>query len=177
MRQAQLLECAITAFAQNGIERAVHADVAALSGVSTPTVFKYFATREVLVAAVLGEIERRILSLLARVPTAPQSDPQNRVRALATVVDQLCAQTPDQMKVALSWSVAFTAVRPRYLAFQETCLDLMQQRISDVAEDRTDARILLGAAIALTQMSLDGTDAEVRERFVARLGLMIQAVP
>jgi len=106
MRQAQLLECAITAFAQNGIERAVHADVAALSGVSTPTVFKYFATREVLVAAVLGEIERRILSLLARVPTAPQSDPQNRVRALATVVDQLCAQTPDQMKVALSWSDA-----------------------------------------------------------------------
>ncbi len=52
-RRMQLLEHAICAFADAGIERAAHADVAGRAQVSTPTVFKYFPTRDALVDAEL----------------------------------------------------------------------------------------------------------------------------
>lgn len=172
-RQAQLLDCAITAFAVSGIERAVHADVAELAKVSTPTVFKYFPSRDALVEGVLDEAERRVLELVAAVPKATETDPRDRVKALAMAVDHLCTGSPDLIKVMLSWSVAFTAVRPRYLEFQDKCLSLLQQRVSSAQGDRTDARILLGASFLFMQMHFDKSEPEVRDRFVARMGDLI----
>jgi TetR/AcrR family hemagglutinin/protease transcriptional regulator len=173
-RRVQLLDCAMTAFAEAGIERAVHADVAALAGVSVPTVFKYFPTRDKLVDAVLDEVETRILQLIEAVPTATGGERTDQIRQLAYVVEQLCQHAPDLMKVALSWTVAFSSVRPRYLAFHDKSLTLLQKRISGPKDDRTDARILTGAAFLFMQMYFDGSAPDIRERFVTRLSELMR---
>jgi len=168
-REAQLLTCALTAFAQAGIERAVHADVAALAGVSVPTVFKYFPTRDALVDAVLSRIETEVFALLKSFPENTAASPGQTVKLLAAGVNAMCENTPDLVKTLLSWSVAFSSVRPRFLVFQDECLTLVQARLSTRSQDRSDARILLGAAFLYEQMYFDGSTADVRQRYVERM--------
>lgn len=60
-RRAQLLACAMKIFAEKGIGQANHTDLAEMAGVSVPTTFHYFPTREDLSAVVIGEVTRFLL--------------------------------------------------------------------------------------------------------------------
>ena len=64
-RRAQLLECALAAFAEHGVARATHSHVAERAGVSVPAVHSYFRTRDDLVAAVLSEVEAYLLEIVS----------------------------------------------------------------------------------------------------------------
>jgi len=168
-RHLQLLDFAVQAFASAGIERAVHADVAALAGVSTPTVFKYFPTRDALVDEVLERVETTITALINQIPAESELSVAEMLRLFAAALDQLCDTRPDLMKVALAWSVAFSSVRNRYIAFQEKQLDMLQVRLGQSEHGRSDARILMGVALLYTRMNFDGTSEDVRRRYVDRL--------
>ena len=174
-RHAQLLHFAISAFAENGIERAVHADVAKRAGVAVPTVFKYFPTREALSDAVLGHVETRIMELLALVPKTDTINPGQSIHILAKGLDAISQADPDFVKVCLGWSVAFSATRDRYLAMQQRILDEVQLRISGNTDDRSEARILYGSALLYLQMQFDGSLDDVKQRFVNRMADMRDA--
>lgn len=176
-RKAQLLDHAVSAFATSGIERAVHADVAARAGVSTPTVFKYYPTRDALVDAVLDRIETRTMDLFSKIPEDAGLSAFEMTQSLAKAVEHLCQTEPDLMKVGLAWSVAFSSVRERYLAFQNMQLDMLQARISRAEADRSDARIMLGAALLFIRMQYDGTSEDVRQRYVNRMGEIWESAP
>ena len=176
-RRAQLLDMAVSAFAASGIERAVHADVAALAGVSTPTVFKYFPTREALVSAVLDRIEVTITELILHVPDGAGLSAGDMASRLEAALDDLCTKQPDLMKVVLAWSVAFSSVRERYVVFQEHKLDMFHARIAHTGADRTDSRILLGMALLYIRMHFDGSTEDVRRRFVNRLVQLLESAP
>src|SRR5215510_2353636 len=62
-RRAQLLICALRVFARRGLGEARHGEIAKEAGVSVPTVFFYFPTRNELVNAVLDEVERFYIEL------------------------------------------------------------------------------------------------------------------
>ena len=128
-RRAQLLACAMQAFAAEGLSRAGHGQVAEIAGVSVPTVFHYFPTRDALVDAVLDEVERFFTELAQRVHGRSDG-------ARARLVDHGLAFLASadthaaHIRVWLDWSTAIREhVWPRYLAFQERLVRIVEKSI------------------------------------------------
>ncbi len=167
-RRAQLLEHAISAFADAGIERAAHADVAGRANVSTPTVFKYFPSREALVDAVLTEVERTFEELKNELAKLEAPTPK-LFHGLADALSELCLQRPDLMKVTLAWSVAFTPIRARYLTFTAQLTRRTLPITHPNAINDADKRLIFSAANAIISMHFDGTDPVARQDFVNRI--------
>ncbi|GGX68295.1 hypothetical protein GCM10011309_17590 [Litorimonas cladophorae] len=176
-RKAQLLQHAISAFAEGGIERAVHADVAQRAGVSTPTVFKYFPTREALVDAVLSQVEVKIFDLIKQVPNPTTLRREELMHEWALKLSALCETDPDIMKVLLSWSVAFSSIRGRYQAFENQKLAMMTSSMINPGPDKSDARILLGSAMLYIRLHFDGSPKDVRLRYADRMAQLVAAAP
>jgi TetR/AcrR family hemagglutinin/protease transcriptional regulator len=118
-RRAQLLQCAIAAFAEHGVARATHAHVADRAEVSVSAVHSYFRTREDLVAATLGAVETELMDIVL----ATDIENVEVEEALAAMVhgfDHAARTNPEAIKVWLDWSTGFRDdVWPRYLVMQE----------------------------------------------------------
>lgn len=168
-RRAQLLDHAISAFAEAGIERAAHADVAARAKVSTPTVFKYFPTREALVDAVLCEVEQTLENLQTHLPSNIILTSSELVRALSGILSELCDQRPDLIRVSLIWSVAFSPVRARYLSFESRLQAILSSLLHPETSDKSDSLILFATAKLFARMHFDETSAEVRRDYINRV--------
>jgi len=161
MRQAQLLECAVTAFANKGIGRAVHADVAELANVSVPTVFNYFRTREDLVDAVLTEVERFYLE----VATKAHNSGLGAVDALNEHGSQFVSAAIDHqqyVKVWLEWTSSLRDdVWPRYLVLHNRVINQIARSIQKGIDSgevtvgltaRELAMIFMGSAHTIAMM-------------------------
>lgn len=172
-RRAQLLDTAIAVFAEMGLERAGHGDIAKRASVSTATVFNYFPTRDALVRAVLSEIEILIDDLFARVPPESETAEQSML-AMAAGYAQLVRDNPNVAKTFLKWEVSFDPdIRPLYLEFQERNLDRLEAYVPKGPDRRTEARILYGSANMLATMGFDGTDPDVIQNYIRRLATML----
>ena len=174
-RKAQLLHHAMAAFAQAGIERAVHADVAARANVSTPTVFKYFPTRDALVDAILTEIEDAFTNLSGLKSSSMRLQPKELTHLFAGLISALCVNKPNLMKVGLMWSVSFSPIRERYKTFEDMKLDDLENHLSSVQMSRSDARIFFSSMNLLIRMHFDGTSSEARMRYINRLSEMFDS--
>jgi len=177
-RRAQLLASAVRVFATRGLGAARHADVAAEAGVSLPAVFFYFETRERLVAAVLDDVARHYLGMIAEA-LALDVPPRERLLAVARAFAESVERHPDHARVWLDWS---TAVRdelwPRYLRFQTRVLQALTRTIrtgqrrreirSDVAAGDA-ALVMYGAAYVVMQLQLRGATPARIARFVRNL--------
>ncbi len=175
-RRHQLLDCALHAFAEAGINRATHADVARLAAVSVPTVFVYFPTRDALVDAVLVEVARFLIDdVLMPVQTRDARTPELLVQ-VGLAFSEAVRTHPDHARVWLDWSTAFRRdVWPRYVEFQARVIELLKALVlrgkrdgSLVATlDADDAsRLLVGSAHMLAQMTCMGSDLRQIERFM-----------
>lgn len=171
-RRKQLLNCALSAYANLGVERAGHGDVAKLAGVSTATVFNYFATREILTDAVFSIIREKFLEVF-RVLPGDNSSASEQVKKLAHTYSDFTEAQTDLIKVMLNWSVAFGPdVRRQFLDFQDQMLTIITNSLhgdSKGSKDRSDARLILAAADMFAQMKLDNTDEDTIGRFVERV--------
>lgn len=174
-RKAQLLQHAIAAFADAGIERAVHADVAIRANVSTPTVFKYFPTRNALVDAVLSDIEATFANLSGLKAGSIKLKPKELTHLFADLISALCINRPNLMKVGLMWSVSFSPIRERYKAFEDMKLDDLENHLSSVQMSRSDARIFFSSMNLFIRMHFDGTSSEARLRYIDRLSEMFDS--
>jgi TetR/AcrR family hemagglutinin/protease transcriptional regulator len=175
-RRAQLVASALAAFARRGLGATRHADVAAAAAVSLPAVFHYFPTRDALVGAVLAEVERFYLGMMAGAGPGMEATARATLlahgRAFACSVDTHA----DYAKVWLDWS---TAVRDqlwrRYVTFSRlidrgvAATIRRGRRDGSVAPDvvpEDAARLFVACAYAVVQMKLAGLpDARV-ERFL-----------
>jgi TetR/AcrR family transcriptional regulator, hemagglutinin/protease regulatory protein len=102
-RRAQLLSCAVTAVAHHGIGRVGHAQVAEIADVSVPSVFRYFPTREILVNAVLGQVERKFLTL-ARHSHRSKSSVREAMHEHARGFIDIARNEPEYARIWLEWS-------------------------------------------------------------------------
>lgn len=176
-RRAQLVASALGVFGRRGLGATRHADVAVTARVSLPAVFHYFSSREALVRAVLDEIERFYLGMMADAATETAGTTARETllaqgRAFARSVDTHA----DYARVWLDWS---TAVRDqlwrRYLMLSRqvdrgvTSTIRRGQRDGSVAADvvpEDAARLFVAAAYAVVQMKLAGSPAAKVERFL-----------
>ncbi|QIZ83940.1 TetR/AcrR family transcriptional regulator [Bermanella marisrubri] len=157
-RKQQLLLDAIPVFANRGIGRAAHADVAQKSGVSVATAFNYFNTREELVDAVLDYVAAYYIDLAKSFHHKEEAvDNPARVLQDHAVAFIGCAHSePDLVKIWLEWGAS---VRddcwPKYLRFQEEVLDIIEPTIANGLQNghmqsqltaRELAQILFGQA-------------------------------
>jgi TetR/AcrR family hemagglutinin/protease transcriptional regulator len=134
-RRAQLLDCALSAFAEDGLSRAGHGRVAELAGVSVPTVFHYFPTREALVDAVLDAVEDYFTSLAEGIHGSGECVPEVLVRHGLAFLDSADTH-PNHIRVWLDWSTAIRDhVWPRYLAFQERLVGIVARSIERGRQD------------------------------------------
>lgn len=172
-RRAQLLETAMDVFAEMGLERAGHGDIAKRANVSTATVFNYFPTRTALVDAVLGKIESFTDDMFSRIP-AECNNRRHRILQLASAFQQMVSERPSATKTQLKWGVSFDPdIRPAYLAFQGRMLDRMVAILPDNPEDltqaRAEARILFGASNLFAAMTFDAFQPDEMTGFIGRI--------
>lgn len=164
-RRAQLLKCALAAFAEHGVARATHSHVAERAGVSVPAVHSYFRTRDDLVTAVLGEVETYLIEIVSRSLGGPKSVPE-ALTALAVNFARDAKDKPDMIKVWLDWSTGVRAdVWPRYMDVLER-LHVVAQRVLDRGKRegvipatlnvKAAARVYLGGGHTVALMQFSG---------------------
>lgn len=177
-RRGELMACALTVFARRGLGEARHAEIAVEAGVSVPTVFFYFPTREALVDAVLDAVDSLMIGMATAVHA--QAKPADAVildhlRAFAASVDS----SPTHARIWLDWSTAVREqVWQRYLDFIERMLAIVRATlerghgegtISRRADADDQARLLVGSAHMLALMKFSGSPPEKLEHFFATL--------
>lgn len=177
-RRAQLLDCAIAVFADRGIRRAVHADVAKAADCAVSTVFLYFPTRDELVDAVLEAVDRFFDALASEVHAS--SAPAEEVllehgRRFRDSIDS----HPDFATILLDWASGVRSrVWPRYLSFSDRMVAQHRATIERGIEEGTidpgldaeaAARIIIGYAQTSAQMRLARVEPERSEQLSRRI--------
>lgn len=172
------MAAALAVFARRGLGEARHAEIAADAGVSVPTVFFYFPTREALVDAVLDEVERSLLDMATTIHAG--RGPADAVllehlRAFAASVEA----SPSHARIWLDWSTAVRdEVWKRYLVFIERMLATVRatlergQREGSIARTSgadDQARLLVGSAHMLALMKFSGAPEDRLEHFFRTL--------
>ncbi len=177
-RRAQLLDCAVSAFADKGIGRAVHADVAERAGVSVATVFNYFSTRDVLVADVLARVGDHFLAIARQVYEDEGYDlagMAGQAKRFAEVIET----QGDYVKVWLEWSASLRdETWPAYLDFYQELTELAERAIrgaKDAGQIRTPmsardlSKFFIGSApLLVTMMNTPGNTLDDAIGFVDR---------
>lgn len=178
-RRAQLLDCAIKVFARRGLGRGGHGEIAREAGVSVPTVFAYFRTREQLVGEVLAEIVRIYDDMADRHYRAEVPAPRAMLDfsfAFAASVDA----RPDAAKLLLEWSSAVRdEVWPLFLQFHSAMAAKIQamiergQREGSIEREidaENAALMMIGSAHLVVQMKFSRFPPERLQRFL--LGML-----
>ena len=157
-RKQQLLDAGVTVFAKRGIGRAAHADIAEATGVSVPTVFNYFKSREDLVDAVLAEVEHFFLDIAKQFHQCKDAliDPVSTLQNHSFSFLRLAKQKPNMTIIWLEWSASVRDDSwPRYIEFQDKVLDIIEPTIQaglNIGQMKSElsardlARILYGQA-------------------------------
>lgn len=169
-RRQHLLECATMAYANLGVERAGHGDVAKLAGMSTPTVFNYFPTRKALTEAVFVSIDNDVCEIFEKTEGHLGLSSRQKLFLLAMSFNKMLETRVDTTKVLLNWSVSFGPdVRPAYLSFQGQMITRLGEVIGDTSQNKTDSRILYGAALTYSTLKLDDTPEETLAEYIMRV--------
>jgi TetR/AcrR family hemagglutinin/protease transcriptional regulator len=174
-RRQQLLEHAVRVFAERGIARGGHRDIAAAADVSVPTVFSYFKTRRDLVRAVLDNVGRYYEEMAERFHHSNLSAPRallSHAIAFATSVES----DPAYARVLLEWS---TSVRddiwPLFLHFHERMVQRcdhsirrgqMEGSIGRDIDAESASLMIVGSSWIVIQMSFTQWPAERIHRFM-----------
>jgi len=172
-RRAQLTAAAIAVFARRGLSGARHVDVAEAAGVSLPSVFHYFSTREDLVDAVLSAVEAFFVDMAEGVHRSRQPAPAVLLAQATAFVAAVDAHR-DYVRVWLDWSTAVRgALWTRYVAVQDRILGIViptirrGQRAGELrsaVDPEHLARLFIGAGYMVTLMRLsDESPARVME--------------
>ncbi len=104
-RKEQLLDIAIEVFAQRGIGRGGHADVAGIAQVSVATVFNYFPTREDLVDEVLNKVEQQFHQFLHDIISLDLEVQANLHNILINIIN-VVSSGEKWIKVWFEWSTS-----------------------------------------------------------------------
>lgn len=161
-RRAQLLESALSVYAEKGLGDATHSDLAQKSGVAVPTTFHYFPTKDDLTSAVLAEVSRFLIEDVV------ESRYEETADATETLTDILMAfcdsidSNPDHIRVWLEWSVAVRGdIWQKYLEFYHQALrgvTMVTERGLRDGSIRTNvnvevaSRVIVGGAHMVAQM-------------------------
>lgn len=142
------------------------------------TAFVYFPTREALVGAVLDEIQRFYLPMLAEVRKANANAPNLLLKYVQAFADSVDSH-PDYAHVFLEWSVAVRdEIWPRYLAFQRKVCAILEEAVRDgqragrlarEIDPEDGALLIMSAAHTVAQLKFTGCTPDRMEHFLRAL--------
>jgi AcrR family transcriptional regulator len=159
---------------ENRIGKAVHADLAKIAGVSTPTVFHYFPSRKVLIEEILNDVAGVIRSQIISIVDAESDKPEEALIDSGHAIAAFARDYPEYAKVWLIWSTLYDPdYRPAYLKIEQeflaVCAKLLS-RLPDAGEDKEHipdrARLIFSAAQMLLQLALDNPDKSRNDLYV-----------
>lgn len=184
-RRAQLLVCAVAAFAEHGVARATHSHVAERAGVSVSAVHSYFRTREDLVAAVLGVVENYLLAVSAE-SLEGQKTVYEALMTLARRFANAAIEQPDLIKVWLDWSTGVRAdVWPHYMEVLDQLHGMAQKVlargkregvISEKLNVKAAARLYNGGGHTVALMQFAGAGRRELDIFIDQLVRCVMGV-
>lgn len=175
-RRQQLIALAVSESADTGLGHARHTDIAAAAGVSVPTVFHYFPTRDDLANAVLDEVTRFLLDEIVEHETRRDAPANELLTDILLAFAAAIDRSPDTVRVWLDWS---TAVRAKYwqsyLEFHRQAMALIgttidrgkREGILDTQlETEDEARVFIGIGHMVAHMKFAGNDEKTISRTV-----------
>lgn len=176
-RRQQLLQCAVKVFAENGIGRANHAQVAKRAGVAVPTVFAYFPNREALVDGVLGEVERALLGIVrSQFEREDLTAYQKLLRLLSDYADFI-DQDPHLVKVFLDWTTSFqNDLARKFQAYLKKVLELLKGMVEEGRDKREFgpevnaedvALIVFGSANVIAQIKFSNYQTDISHYLIS----------
>lgn len=118
MRRAQLIQCAISVYADNGIDHSNHTQVAEAAGISLPTVINYFPTHDELRIAVVDEVARFLTEDVIAPSLGADMPADDLVERVLLAFAESIHTYPDYSRVWLDWGAAIRGPTwVRYLEF------------------------------------------------------------
>ena len=97
-RRQQILDQALAVFARFGCAGTGTRQLAAAAGVTEPILYRHFAGKDALFAAVLAMVAARLETALAAV-LQPYGEVRDRLQALAAALPKLLADHEDELRV------------------------------------------------------------------------------
>ena len=177
-RREQIIDCAMEIYVNHGIEGARRSHVALKAGVSVPTVYAYFDTRESLTEAVLKRVDTRITEIVWNAAAEDElafDKILNVARAFSNTVELDSAI----MKIWLNWSTAFeNATWTLYEDLQSKVANLFCEiigggqtsgELSPDLDPEIAAYIIIGGGQMAAQMKLTSPAAIDIEVFLHQL--------
>ncbi|MFT4584121.1 MAG: TetR/AcrR family hemagglutinin/protease transcriptional regulator [Gammaproteobacteria bacterium] len=177
-RTAQLLDSAVKVFARTGLASGVHAQVAHEAGVAVSTVFIYFPTRDALVDAVITEVDRYLVNLVAVIAQSERSA-VDKLLAILHEFSVTVDTAPAYVKIWLNWSADVNeSTWPQYVDFQDRIITAFGDIFASgkaSGEILNDVSPLLGGHLVMSaghmiaQMKFRGRDQSEVDKFLTVL--------
>ncbi|MGP4048891.1 TetR/AcrR family transcriptional regulator [Streptomyces sp. 2A115] len=159
-RRQEILEAALTLFAEKGFAHTSMADIAAACGISIGAVYRYFPSKGDLVLAVCSEGEGERIPGDTASEAAEQLrrhvDPRNNGHAHARLVAQIWGNAAIDPLLA-------PVVAGRHARVRDQFADLITQKHSGDGEHRTptdEAEVVLAALIGYAALVAAGADVD-----------------
>ena len=177
-RREQLIECAVSVYADKGITGATHTEVAERANVSIPTVFAYFPTKDEMSNAVLTAVENVLWDIVDQVKKSKQQVPETFLRNYQRFT-QTVESYPDHIRIWLVWGTAINDPNwPRYLKLQDEMISAhtkvlkkgqRQGSIASTVEVGDAARMLVANSHMVALMIFNGIDRQRMERYIEHI--------
>jgi len=182
LREA-LIAAALKEIAKSGPDGFSLREVARRAGVSAPAVYRHFADKEQLLAAVAAECSQRIGAAMAEAVATAPDDPLERFRARSIAYVQFAVSHPEHFR-AMSVPNLWDRLPAEARAASEAAQELQRADVVRGQEDGTIAMfpiddILLAAPAAvhgIAAFTVEGRLGDVDAKRATELANMITAV-
>jgi TetR/AcrR family hemagglutinin/protease transcriptional regulator len=176
-RHAQLLMLAIAVAAKKGLGQIVHADLAEEAGIVTPTVFRYFPTRQALVRSIVAEVGQYYRDQSDYFHTEPK-DPRQAINNHLTAFAESIDTRYDYAAVWLQWGASVQNDCGIWDMFKEhnahliqsvsrTIRQAHQEQHKDIKRSEIRAQNLIGVAFAITMLKLSDASDDAITQLIA----------
>jgi TetR/AcrR family transcriptional regulator, transcriptional repressor of aconitase len=169
-RRRQILDAALTCFSRDGFHRTPMQAIFEESGLSPGAVYRYFKSKDDIVAAIASET---LAGFAAAVRSGPPGGPDVVLGRLLDAIDAV--ELRDQrLRLALQvWGEAM--FNPRIAGFVRDAIDVLQERIAAELPEPDHARVLLTIAQgSVVQRDLYGETFDAEGFRAAALALLSQ---
>lgn len=161
VRRALVLDAAREAFFELGLEGASLREIAKRAGYSPGALYSYFASKEEVYAALLGESLERLHSRVAAATAASPAEPAARLLAAARAFFEFYREHPRDLDLGF---YLFRGMQPRGLT--PALNEMLNQRLRAALQPWQQALCGLG-------LSDDEAQAEVTALFAHAAGLLL----
>jgi AcrR family transcriptional regulator len=179
-RRYQIIEAAVSIFARKGYAAAGTAEIAAAAGVSEPTIYRYFDSKQELYIAALRRNAEEVMENWERI-AAETENPLNALLTLGQWYMVTLRQKPELL--ALRFRSVSEAAEPEVLdASREIYLQVLaftedlfvqardQGLLAASTETRTMAWLFMAVGSLLDQITLLGLEDELLPRDLVSIG-------